>query len=115
MFTTLAARAAYTARAQQPHTRPSSSTCVHARRATLSPPRAFASRSRSRAQPRRQLERARVQRAPRTATVAHGLPIPIIGGLFNAPLMTIIYVFVAIKMYLGYDRTMSACDTNDPM
>ena len=34
-----------------------------------------------------------------------GLPIPIIGGLFNPAIMSILYVFVAIKFFLGFNRT----------
>ena len=34
-----------------------------------------------------------------------GLPIPIIGGLFNPAIMAILYVFVAIKFFLGFNRT----------
>ena len=34
-----------------------------------------------------------------------GLPIPIIGGLFNPAVMSIVYVFVAIKFFLGFNRT----------
>ena len=110
MFTTsIAARAAYAAPAE-PHTRrqrqqPSSSTRTHARRSTLvvaAPAAARAAPIHALASPR-PLAESRASR--RRATVAHGLPIPLIGGLFNGPIMTIIYVFVAVKMYLGYDRT----------
>ena len=34
-----------------------------------------------------------------------GLPIPIIGGLFSPAVMSIVYVFVAIKFFLGFNRT----------
>ena len=34
-----------------------------------------------------------------------GLPIPIIGGLFNPAIMAILYVFVAVKFFLGFNRT----------
>ena len=34
-----------------------------------------------------------------------GLPIPIIGGLFNPAIMSILYLFVAIKFFLGFNRT----------
>ena len=34
-----------------------------------------------------------------------GLPIPIIGGLFTAPVLAIMYVFVAIRFWLGYNKT----------
>jgi hypothetical protein len=37
--------------------------------------------------------------------VAHGLPIPIIGGLFSAPVLAVMYVFVAIRFALNYDKT----------
>ena len=106
MFTaSIAARAAYAAPAE-PHTRrqrqqPSSSTRTHARRSTL----VVAAPAAARAAPIHALASPRPLAESRRATVAHGLPIPIIGGLFNGPIMTIIYVFVAVKMYLGYDRT----------
>lgn len=34
-----------------------------------------------------------------------GLPIPIIGGLFSPAVMSNVYVFVAIKFFLGFNRT----------
>ena len=34
-----------------------------------------------------------------------GLPIPIIGGLLSPAVMSIVYVFVAIKFFLGFNRT----------
>ena len=34
-----------------------------------------------------------------------GLPIPIIGGLFTAPVVAVIYVFIAIRFWLGYNKT----------
>ena len=34
-----------------------------------------------------------------------GLPIPIIGGLFNPAVMSILYVFVAVRFFLGFNRT----------
>ena len=110
MFTTsLAAHAAYAAPAE-PRTRrqrqhPLSSTRPHARRSTLvvAAPAAASAAPIHALESRRALAESRASR--RRTTVAHGLPIPIIGGLFNAPIMTIIYVFVAVKMYLGYDRT----------
>ena len=39
-----------------------------------------------------------------------GLPIPIIGGLFNPAIMSILYVFVAIKFFLGFNRTNYSAD-----
>jgi len=39
-----------------------------------------------------------------------GLPIPIIGGLFNPAIMAILYVFVAIKFFLGFNRTNYSAD-----
>jgi hypothetical protein len=39
------------------------------------------------------------------SVVAHGLPIPIIGGLFSAPVLAVMYVFVAIRFALNYDKT----------
>jgi hypothetical protein len=41
----------------------------------------------------------------RNAVVAKGLPIPIIGGLFNPAIMAILYVFVAIRFALNYNKT----------
>ena len=41
----------------------------------------------------------------RASVVAHGLPIPIIGGLFSAPVLAVMYVFVAIRFALNYDKT----------
>lgn len=40
-----------------------------------------------------------------SSVVAHGLPIPIIGGLFSAPVLAVMYVFVAIRFALNYDKT----------
>ena len=37
--------------------------------------------------------------------VTKGLPIPIIGGLFSAPVLAVMYVFVAIRFYLNYGKT----------
>jgi hypothetical protein len=31
--------------------------------------------------------------------------LPLVGWAFSSPVMLVVYVFVAIKMYLGYDRT----------
>lgn len=42
------------------------------------------------------------------SVVAHGLPIPIIGGLFSAPVLAVMYVFVAIRFALNYDKTSFA-------
>ena len=39
-----------------------------------------------------------------------GLPIPIIGGLFNPAIMAILYVFVAIKFFLDFNRTNYSAD-----
>lgn len=43
------------------------------------------------------------------SVVARGVPVlsslPLVGWAFSTPVMTIIYVFVAIRMWLGYDRT----------
>mmetsp|Transcript_17556 Transcript_17556/g.28070 ORF Transcript_17556/g.28070 Transcript_17556/m.28070 type:complete len:162 (-) Transcript_17556:143-628(-) len=39
------------------------------------------------------------------SVVTCGLPIPIIGGLFTAPVLAIMYVFVAIRLWLGYEKT----------
>lgn len=39
-----------------------------------------------------------------------GLPIPIIGGLFSPAVMSIVYVFVAIKFFLGFNRTNYSAD-----
>lgn len=39
-----------------------------------------------------------------------GLPIPIIGGLFNPAVMSIVYVFVAVKLFLGFDKTNYSAD-----
>lgn len=51
-------------------------------------------------------------RAPSSSTrggsrsvVTMGLPIPIIGGLFSAPVLAVMYVFVAIRFYLNYGKT----------
>ena len=41
----------------------------------------------------------------RGSVVANGLPVPIIGGLFNPMIMSIIYVFVAIRFALNYNKT----------
>jgi hypothetical protein len=42
-------------------------------------------------------------------TRAGGVPIlsslPLVGWAFSGPTMFIVYVFVAVKMFLGYDRT----------
>lgn len=65
---------------------------VSSRRANVAAPNARASPASAR------LDRSKHVRC-------HGLPIPFVGGLFNAPLATFIYVAVAIKMFLGYDRT----------
>jgi len=40
-----------------------------------------------------------------SVVVAHGLPIPIVGGLFSAPVLAVMYVFVAIRFALNYDKT----------
>jgi len=103
MFTTsLAAHAAYAAPAE-PRTRrqrqhPLSSTRPHARRSTLvvAAPAAASAAPIHALESRRALAESRASR--RRTTVAHGLPIPIIGGLFNGPIMTIIYVFVAARL-----------------
>lgn len=42
------------------------------------------------------------------SVVARGLPIPIIGGLFSAPVLAVMYVFVAIRFALNYDKTSFA-------
>lgn len=34
-----------------------------------------------------------------------GLPIPFIGGLFTAPVLAVMYIFVAIRFWLGYAKT----------
>ena len=34
-----------------------------------------------------------------------GLPIPIIGGLFPPPVLAVMYIFVAIRFWLGYSKT----------
>lgn len=39
-----------------------------------------------------------------------GLPIPIIGGLFNPAVMSILYVFVAVRFFLGFNRTNYSAD-----
>ena len=39
------------------------------------------------------------------SVVTMGLPIPIIGGLFSAPVLAVMYVFVAIRFYLNYGKT----------
>lgn len=39
------------------------------------------------------------------SVAAMGLPIPIIGGLFTAPVLAVMYVFVAIRFWLGYGKT----------
>ena len=90
MFTTsLAAHAAYAAPAE-PRTRrqrqhPLSSTRPHARRSTLvvAAPAAASAAPIHALESRRALAESRASR--RRTTVAHGLPIPIIGGLFNGP------------------------------
>ena len=38
------------------------------------------------------------------------VPIPIIGGLFNPAVMSIVYVFVAVKLFLGFDKTNYSAD-----
>lgn len=40
-----------------------------------------------------------------SSLVARGLPIPIIGGLFSAPVLAVMYVFVAIRFALNYNKT----------
>lgn len=39
-----------------------------------------------------------------------GLPIPIIGGLFNPAVMSIVYIFVAVRLFLGFDKTNYSAD-----
>jgi hypothetical protein len=59
-------------------------------------------------------DRSPSPRAPTTATggrrrgdvvVSRGLPIPIIGGLFTPPVLAVMYVFVCIRFWLGYNKT----------
>ena len=40
-----------------------------------------------------------------SSSVARGLTIPIIGGLFSAPVLAVMYAFVAIRFALNYDKT----------
>ena len=45
----------------------------------------------------------------RGSTLARGVPVlsglPLVGWVFSAPVATIAYVFVAIKLLVGWDRT----------
>ena len=54
-------------------------------------------------------------RSPRRGVVARGLPIPIIGGLFTPPVFAVMYVFVAIRMWLNFDRTSYAASNKAMM
>ena len=54
-------------------------------------------------------------RGPRAAVVANGLPIPIVGGLFTPPVLAVMYVFVAIRFWLGYHRTTFDARRNKAM
>ena len=103
-------------------------------RARTAPPTFARVSSRSRrarvpsASPRAELDGARdIASPPRVATVARpslasaspqrasrrvkarGVPVlsslPLVGWAFSTPVASIIYIFVAIRMYLGYDRT----------
>lgn len=57
----------------------------------------------------RAAKRRRSGRGARSVTTM-GLPIPIIGGLFNPAVMSVVYVFVAIKLFLGFDKTNYSAD-----
>ena len=57
----------------------------------------------------RAAKRRRSGRGARSVTTM-GLPIPIIGGLFNPAVMSIVYVFVAVKLFLGFDKTNYSAD-----
>ena len=52
---------------------------------------------------------ARGVSATRGSTLARGVPVlsglPLVGWVFSAPVATIAYVFVAIKLLVGWDRT----------
>jgi len=75
-----------------------------------SPPRvaAVARPSPARGERRRRRRDASPQRASRDVK-ARGVPVlsslPLVGWAFSTPVASIIYIFVAIRMYLGYDRT----------
>ena len=57
----------------------------------------------------RAAKRRRSGRGARSVTTM-GLPIPIIGGLFNPAVMSIVYVFVAVRLFLGFDKTNYSAD-----
>ena len=57
----------------------------------------------------RAAKRRRSGRGARSVTTM-GLPIPIIGGLFNPAVMSIVYVFVAVRLFLGFDNTNYSAD-----
>jgi len=52
---------------------------------------------------------ARGAPSTRGSTLARGVPalsgLPLVGWVFSAPVATIAYVFVAIKLLVGWDRT----------
>ena len=57
----------------------------------------------------RAAKRRRSGRGARSVTTM-GLPIPVIGGLFNPAVMSVVYVFVAVKLFLGFDKTNYSAD-----
>jgi len=57
----------------------------------------------------RAAKRRRSGRGARSVTTM-GLPIPIIGGLFNPAVMSIVYVFVAVRLFFGFDKTNYSAD-----